>query len=557
MHKQSIFLSFNFSLIIFICVIVTGENAIAQNPLVKVWDKTYGGYGDEYLYSFSPTNDGGYILGGSTNSGTGGNITDTSRGFLDYWIIKLDSLGNKLWDKRFGGPDWDYLISLQQTTDDGFILGGFSSSGIGGDKTQAARGGTMDYWIVKVDSTGNKEWDKDFGGMGSDELCTIVQTPDGGYMAGGLSNSELGGDKSQGLWGTQSFPDYWILKMDSQGNKEWDKDYGGTDHDYYAAMANTSDHGYLLGGYSISGIGGDKTQPLCGAYADMWVLKIDSAGNKEWDKDFGGTGGDDISSIAQTSDHGFILGGTSSSGISGNKTEPLCANGSDYWIIKIDALGNVLWDHDFGGSSTETYFDNIIVTQDEGFILAGTSYSNISCDKTENNLGVNQTWIIKLDSLGIKVWDKTLLVNNDSEHGYVYQAKDGCYVMANYNDGSVAGDKSEAALGFSLDYWIIKFCDTTLLTNISPSPKDNLIPGIDIVPNPATNQFSVTGKQIEKGELEIFNLLGEKIFLAKAADCLPIAIGTFTVDCRFFPRGIYFVRVSNSEKQLTQKLIIE
>src|SRR5204863_32675 len=145
-------------------------------------------------------------------------------GNIDYWIVKTDSIGNKQWDKDFGGTNNDELFSIQQTADGGYILGGCSVSGISGDKTQV-NWGDIDYWIVKTDSLGNKQWDKDFGGTSDDFLYSMQQTADGGYILGGISSSGISGDKTQVTWGNS---DYWIVKTDSLGNKQWDKDFGGT-----------------------------------------------------------------------------------------------------------------------------------------------------------------------------------------------------------------------------------------------------------------------------------------------------------------------------------------
>ncbi|MEO8086380.1 MAG: T9SS type A sorting domain-containing protein [Bacteroidota bacterium] len=453
-----------------------GLGAFAQNPLVKQWDYRFGGTDHDWTTCFQQTKDGGYILGGYSYSGIGGDKTDTLRGGAgdrDYWIVKTDSLGNKEWDKDFGGTGIDELFSLQQTADRGYILGGHSYSGIGGDKTDSLRGGTgdVDYWIIKTDSLGNKEWDKDFGGTNADGLYSLQQTADGGYILGGLSGSVIGGDKTQATWGNY---DYWIIKTDSLGNKEWDKDFGGTDYDVLSSLQQTADGGYILGGWSGSGIGGDKTQSTWGA-DDYWIIKTDSLGNKEWDKDFGGTITDVLYSLQQTADGGYILGGYSDSWIGGDKTQATWGS-YDYWIVKTDSVGSKEWDKDFGGTLDEDEFGNVSQTKDGGYLIAGTSYSNISGDKTENNsLGTEQTWIVKTDSQGAKQWDKTILSPGHDEQGYAIQSKDGCYAVASWDNGGIGGYKTQAAWGGSPDYWIVKFCDTTFRAGFTSTP--NLCPG--------------------------------------------------------------------------------
>ena len=333
-----------FTLILFLFV-----NLIqAQNPLVKQWDRRFGGASHEELTSFQQTSDGGYILGGHSSSAISGDKTQTTWGnSVDYWIVKIDWLGNKQWDKDFGGTNVDYLFSLQQTADKGYILVGWSNSDIGGDKTQASWA-SYDYWIVKTDSLGNKQWDKDFGGALDDVPSSVKQTADGGYILGGHSYSGISGDKTQASWGDY---DYWIVKTDSLGNKQWDKDFGGINDEQLYSLQQTADGGYILGGLSSSGISGDKTQATWGL-VDYWIVKTDSLGNKQWDKDFGGISSDFLSTIQQTADGGYILGGCSYSGIGGDKTQASWGD-RDYWVVKIDALGNKQWDKDFGGTGVE------------------------------------------------------------------------------------------------------------------------------------------------------------------------------------------------------------
>jgi hypothetical protein len=279
------------AVLIWFCGFHTG---ICQNPLVKQWDKRFGGTASDIFWTVQQTSDVGYILGGTSFSDSSGDKTQNTWWDSDYWIIKMDSLGNKQWDRDFGGTDSDELYSIQQTDDGGYILGGCSYSGIGGDKTQDNRDTilyTSDYWIVKIDSLGNKQWDKDLGGTETDRIFSVCQTADKGYTLGGLSVSGISGDKTQASWGSS---DYWIIKTDSMGNKEWDRDFGGTGYDGLYSIHQTTDRGFILGGFSGSDSSGDKTQNVWDTCTtctrgDYWIIKIDSLGSKQWDKDFGGT----------------------------------------------------------------------------------------------------------------------------------------------------------------------------------------------------------------------------------------------------------------------------
>lgn len=146
----------------------------SQAP-VKQWDVDFGGNNLEQFAAAQQTTDGGYIIGGYSESGVSGDKTQGSRGASDYWVVKTDANGVKQWDARFGGTSVDELTCLQQTSDGGYILGGFSFSGAGGDKTQPSQG-SNDYWIVKINANGVKQWDATFGGSSFDELYSLQQT---------------------------------------------------------------------------------------------------------------------------------------------------------------------------------------------------------------------------------------------------------------------------------------------------------------------------------------------------------------------------------------------
>jgi hypothetical protein len=333
----------------------------------KEWDKTFGGNRSDWLEDLQQTSDGGYILGGSSYSDKGGDKTEAIRGKCvsdrlcnsDYWVVKIDADGNKEWDRTYGGAGMDQLTVIRQTTDGGYILGGDSDSKANGNKSEDSRGPceseqpyddcTPDYWVVKIDADGDKEWDRTYGGLYREYLTDIQQTLDGGYVLGGHSDSRIGGDKTddnrnemceQDLYFTDCPPDYWMVKLDANGNKEWDKTIGGSDQDLLTSLKQTSDGGYILGGYSSSGISGDKTQDKIGdldywsGNTDYWVVKLDANGDKKWDRTLGGNASDRLYFLDQTSDGGYILGGISSSDISGDKSEP-SRGGYDYWIVKL------------------------------------------------------------------------------------------------------------------------------------------------------------------------------------------------------------------------------
>ena len=441
------------SLFFFLCI---AEINYAQAPEI-IWQNTLGGDNSDDLRSFIQTADGGFLFGGTSDSGLSGDKTEVSMGINDYWIVKTDASGNIEWDNTIGGSSEDILTCIIQTSDGGFMLGGRSLSDISGDKT-TANNGSFDYWIVKTDSSGNVEWDKTIGGSVTDYLSSIIQTADGGYLLGGLSSSGIGGDKNEANLGIY---DYWIVKVNSSGSITWQNTIGGSGFESLCNVLQTADGGYLIGGHSTSGISGDKTEASLG-FDDYWIVKLNSSGIVQWDNTIGGTSYEYLSRVIQTADGGFMLGGWSISGISGDKTE--AGLGSyDYWIVKTDASGNVLWDNTIGGSGSERLYD-IIQTSDGGFLIGGSSLSSISGDKTEDNLGNYDFWAVKTDASGSIDWQKTIGGNDDDWLYSIIQLPDDDFLLGGTSESGISGDKTEALMGYD-DYWIVKLGDAIFVCN--------------------------------------------------------------------------------------------
>ena len=356
------------------------------------WQNTIGGNSIDKLESIEQTTDGGYILGGRSLSGISGDKTEANLGDRDYWIVKLNGKGKVVWQNTIGGNNGDHLASIQQTTDGGYILGGSSNSGISGDKTEANQG-NWDYWVVKLDRTGQKtEWQNTIGGSSTDYLNTIQQTTDGGYILGGHSASGISGDKTET---SKGYYDYWIIKLNDKGKIVWQNTIGGTSMDELASIHQTTDGGYILGGRSLSGISGDKTEANLGD-RDYWIVKLDDKGKIVWQNTIGGTSDDGLWSIQQTQERRYILGGRSLSGISGDKTER-GQGWEDYWVVLLDGIGNIVWQNTIGGDR-EDYLYSVEQTTDRGYILGGRSNSGISGDKTEASQGASDYWVVKINA---------------------------------------------------------------------------------------------------------------------------------------------------------------
>jgi hypothetical protein len=456
----------------------------------KSWDHTFGGDKNDLVSVVRAIPGAGFIIGGSSFSGISADKTesnhDTSLSTADYWLVMTDPSGNKIWDRRFGGPGAeDHFETI--LLPDGFLSGGHSFSPSGNDVTEDNRDSTIssnDYWIVKIGFNGQKIWDKRFGGTSFENFGSVRLTPDGGLIIAGSSFSDVGGDKTepgQGGW------DYWLVRTDSMGNKIWDRRFGGTADDFATAVEIVPDGNYLVGGYSGSGAGGDKTD-TCRGGTDYWIVKVDDSGNLLWDKTFGGSNNDWLFSLAISTDDGLLIGGQSFSPVSGEKTEANhdpAPSGSDRWVIKSDAAGMKLWDRTYGADQTED-LNQIIPGPDGGFLVTGESYSQANGDKTEPNLGIEQTWILKADSMGTVLWDKTIFTLGHDESGYVVTDGPDCFVVVNFCTADTGGYKSEDSKGYG-DYFMIRMCLDTALAIQQPGEPGEW----KIWPNPAGDMITL------------------------------------------------------------------
>jgi hypothetical protein len=524
-------------------------NLQAQTTFNKLWDKTFGGPGIDHLFSGQRTSDGGFIFGGASNSGAGGDKTDPFKGGnSDFWIVKMDSLGNKQWDKAYGSADEDLLRSICQTTDGGYLLAGTNYGvGISGDKTQAGKG-YDDYWIVKIDSNGNKLWDKTFGGNDSDMLYAVKQTPDGGFLLAGSSGSGISGDKTQPnrrIAGNSK--DYWIIKTDANGIKQWDKTIGGTSNDGLTDIDLTSDGGYILGGFSESAIGFEKSQASKGVQ-DYWIVKLDAAGNLQWNKTYGGNDIDLAWAIKQTTDGGYIIGGYSLSNTTGDKSQ-LSIGQQDYWVLKLDASGNKVWDKTFG-TNVADYLSNVVETPDGGFLLSGDTSGGINGDKTQNSKGWSDYWLIKLNAAGIKVWDHSFGGVDSEWPGELFLMPSGGFVIAGESVSGISGDKSQGCQG-STDFWIIK--TGSLSTGVNEDQKSL---AVSVFPNPAKGKLRIQFNNLKTGKAEVTlrDLTGREVYHKQISIFSDGSAEELNIPAA---KGMYLLQLQFGNQTTTQKIILE
>ncbi|WPO83394.1 hypothetical protein SD427_03370 [Chryseobacterium sp. JJR-5R] len=312
---------------------VSGNHGTATNDIwvIKLsstgtlqWQKTFGGTNNDYGKVIIQTSDGGYILGGETNS-INGDVTGF-QGNFDFWVVKISSTGVLQWQKTLGGTGTEYLYSLIQTSEGGYIMTGQASSNNG---DVSGNHGAVDLWVAKISSTGTLQWQKTFGGTNSEYGQVIIQTSDGGYTIAGYTQSN-DGDVSGNHGGT----DYWVIKLNSAGTLQWQKAFGGTGNDAGRSMIRTADGGYVVAGNTQSNDG-----DISGNHgsSDFWVLKLSSNGTLEWQKTLGGTSSD-VAYAVIPGENGYIVSGTSTSN-DGDVAGPTVGAGG-FLILKLDTNGN-------------------------------------------------------------------------------------------------------------------------------------------------------------------------------------------------------------------------
>jgi hypothetical protein len=293
------------------------------------------------------TEDGGYIVAGFTRS--------FGPGQHDFWILKLTSNGNIEWQYAYGGSDMDFPYSVQITSDGGYIVAGTTYSFGAGDS---------DFWILKLTSSGKIEWQKTYGGPQDERAKSILLTEDGGYIVSGNTGSFGAGES-----------DYWILKLTSSGDIEWQRTYGGSLSEYPSrTFDRTSDGGYIVAGWTSGSFGEEN--------GGLWILKLTSSGDIKWQRTYSGSLADWGGQIQETSDGGYIVSAL---------TESFGAGFWSGWILKLNAKGNIEWQHTYGGNNMDqiAYIQEI---SDGGYIVGGSTASF--------STGGWDLWMLKLSPEG-------------------------------------------------------------------------------------------------------------------------------------------------------------
>lgn len=499
-----------------------------------VFQKTFGTSDYEEIWGMEKTTDGGFILGGYT-------------GFGDAMIIKLNINGDTTWTKKIDLGGLDLLYSIQQTKDLGFIAAG---------RTNGFGAGGLDILLIKLDYNGAILWTKAFGGTNDETINSIKQTLDGGFIA-------VGNTFSFGY----GLNDFYIVKTDSNGNIIWNKSIGGSGNENAYSVVQTVDSNYVIVGFtstigagdkdvfitklsnngniiwmkSLGGVGDDRANSIQNTYDngfiisgvtdsfgagnyDFYLIKIDSVGNNLFQKTFGGVGNDWSYCVQQTSDFGYILAGYTLSFGAGN---------SDYYVIKTDTSGNIKWAKTYGGSMND-YSTNIKQTSDYGFAVLGYGQSF--------GAGNYDFYIVKTDSIG------NGLCNQNIPNTITYSVSS---IINNVNLTTSSGGMLSSHIpiinsGVSIN---------TLCKNTGVNVNDNKKINVMFYPNPLINTsiIKIENNENIKYDLYIFNIQGQLVNMIEN-----ILSGDLVLKEKRLVKGLYiFKLISEKGFELNGKLIIE
>jgi hypothetical protein len=413
----------------------------------QVWEKYFSGNNHDYLSATVATQEGGFLVSGTTYSSKGLDKKEDSKGGSDIWLIRLNEFGDELWQKTVGTSSDEEARAVIQTTDLGFFVAGNvqgslrepqgtpirepqgtpisnaqgkpiaesqgtqKSQGASPQKTPGMQGyGSKDVLIIKLDKNGKEISQLVLGGRGLDEVEKMIPTKDGGALLGIYSRSNVGGSKQTENFGEG---DYYIIKINKEGRVEWEKNYGGKGDDHLRTLALTSS-GYIIGGESRSERSGNKTLGIEEG-TDLWLISLNERGDEEWQKSYNFKNRDILMgmSVIHSADDktkGILLGGYT-------QAEGRIENGDEkFWMLYLDQNGNEQWRRHVEGESSkrEERLSDIKLNRDGSIILAGTS---------AEELGKENWKIIKLgdkqiDQLIVKQ-DIKIYPNPVSDYAYV------------------------------------------------------------------------------------------------------------------------------------------
>lgn len=499
-----------------------------QQPPQIEWMRLLGGSGMDLGDNIKQTADGGYIMAGYSTSVNGD--LEQNYGESDVWVVKLSPKGYMEWQKVFGGTANDFANAVDVCADGGYIVAGATYSN---DGYVTMNRGLEDGWILKLDAAGNIQWSSIVGGSGFDEIISIKQISGGGFIAVGETTSADGDlPHNNGLY------DLWVLAITPTGAIVWSRTFGGFNSDAAFNIQNTNDGGFIVSGATYS-VDGDVT--FNRGLQDAWILKLTQTGILEWQKTYGTSGNDCGFSIATLTTGGYVVAGYSGAA-DGDASR--FAGALDLWVLRLDALGAVIWQKSLGGSAND--YGISIKEQNSGNLLVSGFTDSWDGDITVQH-GAGDGWLLELDAAGSLRWqltigesgaERAINVQTTNEGGYIF-----CGTSAS-TTGAYAGNHG------SDDAWVVK------LSRQAPTAVTELAAGeqLMVVPNPVRGSFQIrfrlNGVTTLK-QVQIINLNG-----AVLQQFNHVTNGN-TLQLDQVPPGMYLLRIyTDAPKFYTRKLMV-
>jgi hypothetical protein len=524
-----------------LCLLILGIASSAQ-PFAIEWQNCFGDSRDERAMDLVKTNDG-YLIA---------SIYPSIETKEDILLIKVDKYGNEIWKKRYGGSDYDGVVRIFPTIDDsGFLLVGRSASS-DGDISNDPYPDSQDYWIVKINNSGDILWQKIYGGSDTEYPITGVTTFDKGILAYGNTYSN-DGDISQyfGKW------DSWMIKLDSTGNKVWDFTIGNSGTSFATDIIETSDHGLLVSSVYYPGIGGNIECEPYNLNADIVVVKTDSSANVEWQECYKGSAHETTRASIEVSD-GYILACEASSndgdvagagyhvGYQGAHNQYPT---SDIWLLKIDFSGNIIWTKCYGGSKNE-FANRIFPTDDGGFIVFGEtgSYDGDVTGNHSSGPPYTDIWVIKVNSVGDLLWQQCFGGNGfERLWAGVVDNGDGSYVIASTINDFNSGQVNCPTTNGSKQIWLIKITDTTTV-GINERIKPEAV--LKVYPNPANGYVVFETVNRSTGLISITDIFGRLVAEVSVKELKTVW------DTKGVRPGVYLYHLNNGMQMTSGKIMI-
>lgn len=543
------------------------------------WQKDLKSNTQDFLSQLTTTIDGQYLLTGSSiqSQSQVANNNQQNNGY-DYHAVKLNQQGQLVWEKYYGGKNHDYLTATTSTQEGGFLLAGTSYSTEGLQKKNKSKGGS-DIWLFKINENGEEEWQKTLGTKNDEEAKSVIQTTDLGYfIAGNVQNKKT-------AFGSK---DVLLIKLDKTGKVINQLYLGGKGLDEVEKIIPTKDGGALLGIYSRSssiengklrieiegrdsptegrqneaGLDEDTTsnsastltsastststlistiyQPkLTENYGegDFWVVKLSKEGKVEWEKNYGGKEDDHISVLANT-ENGFMIGGESRSGNTGNKKISI-KEGTDVWLVSLDDNGEELWQKGFNFNNRDVLMSLNTISgkmedgswKTKGFLLGGYTQAEGKVEKNDETF-----WMLYVDSKGEEVFRKYVEGKEKKQEERLVDAKlnrDGSYILA----GTSAEELGKE------NWKIVKLADKQVESLIEKQD-------MRIYPNPVEDYCYVEiGFDFKEATITVYDMTGKLAYQTKTKNSVT------KINTRNLPQGSYIVTANTENKSIINKIV--